>query len=203
MHYPPGHRKVPQRWFRACLHSPIPSKSFSLNSQIPVQTNKLRLQAHLSSQTGSHKGRSTIVLFLGNAIFVSGDYRLMPESNGLDVMEDLSDFWEWIRSGELQRGVNKLKGGVEADLEKVIAYGESAGGTLAVSSGFSHPDVGKSPKILFIEGVLGGLTTIYFQISKTLLTTTAGGQVGPWFWSTLWVGRIKVTSTYSSRVRCG
>jgi acetyl esterase/lipase len=72
-------------------------------------------------------------------MFVAGDYRLMPESNGLDIMEDLSDFWKWVRDGSLQRHLNSFKPGVEADLSKVLAYGESAGGTLAIQSGFTQP----------------------------------------------------------------
>ena len=70
----------------------------------------------------------------------------MPESNGLDILEDLSDFWKWVRGGEMQKEVERLGKGIEADLEKVIAYGESAGGTLAVLSGFSQPDIGPFPK---------------------------------------------------------
>ena len=65
-------------------------------------------------------------------MFVSADYRLMPESSGLDILDDVSDFWKWVKGGELQREVGKLKQGVEADLEKLIVYGESAGGTLAL-----------------------------------------------------------------------
>lgn len=66
----------------------------------------------------------------------------MPESNGLDILEDLSDFWTWIRGGEMQKEIERFSKGVEADLEKVVAYGESAGGTLAVLSGFSQPGFG-------------------------------------------------------------
>ena len=72
-------------------------------------------------------------------MFVAPDYRLMPESTGLDIMEDLSDFWKWVRGGELQKHLDSFKPGVEADLSKIIAYGESAGGTLAIRSGFTQP----------------------------------------------------------------
>lgn len=64
----------------------------------------------------------------------------MPESTGLDIYEDLSDFWKWVRDGSLQKHLDTFKPGVEADLSKVIAYGESAGGSLAIQSGFTQPD---------------------------------------------------------------
>ena len=71
-------------------------------------------------------------------MIVAADYRLMPESSGLDIMEDLSDFWTWVREG-LQGHLSKARPEIEADLEKIIAYGESAGGTLAIQSGFVQP----------------------------------------------------------------
>jgi len=73
-----------------------------------------------------------------SAMIVAADYRLMPESNGLDIMEDLSDFWTWVRQS-LQDHLSKARPGIEADQEKIIAYGESAGGTLAIQSGFVQP----------------------------------------------------------------
>jgi len=76
---------------------------------------------------------------LNSAIFIIPDYRLMPESTGLDIYEDLSDFWKWVRDGSLQKHLDSFKPGVEADLSKVLAYGESAGGTLAIQSGFTQP----------------------------------------------------------------
>jgi hypothetical protein len=41
---------------------------------------------------------------LHSAIIVSPDYRMLPEANGLDIMKDLSDFWEWGTYG-LETGV--------------------------------------------------------------------------------------------------
>ena len=63
----------------------------------------------------------------------------MPESNGLDIMADVSDFWSWLGGGALQTHLYSFKPGVEADLSKVIVYGESAGGYLAIQSGLTQP----------------------------------------------------------------
>jgi acetyl esterase/lipase len=76
-----------------------------------------------------------------SAIIIAADYRLLPESNGTDIMADIYDFWTWVREEEgLQAHLlAKARPGIEADLDKTIAYGESAGGTLAIQSAFLQP----------------------------------------------------------------
>ncbi|KAF4632861.1 hypothetical protein G7Y89_g5253 [Cudoniella acicularis] len=83
-----------------------------------------------------------------SAIIVSANYRLLPESNGTDIMEDVSDFWTWIRE-DLQSYLTRVKPGIEADLSKVIVHGGSAGGTLALQSGLTQPQG-------FIKAVIAG-----------------------------------------------
>jgi acetyl esterase/lipase len=73
-----------------------------------------------------------------SAVIVAADHRLMPESTGSDILEDVSDFYNWVRDG-LRGHLSKAAPGIEADLDKVISYGESAGGYLAIQSGFSQP----------------------------------------------------------------
>jgi acetyl esterase/lipase len=63
---------------------------------------------------------------LHSAIVVAGDYRLLPESTGADICEDLQDFWSWVRNG-LQGFLDKVRPGLEADLSKIIVHGGSAG----------------------------------------------------------------------------
>ena len=75
---------------------------------------------------------------LHSAIIVTPDYRLMPESSGLDVLEDVSDFWKWLRK-DLQHHLDKLKPGVEADLSRLLVHGESTGGYLSIQSALSQP----------------------------------------------------------------
>jgi acetyl esterase/lipase len=60
----------------------------------------------------------------------------MPESNGLDIMDDICHFWKWIRS-DLPDYLTKSAPGI--DLSKAIAYGDSAGGYLAIQSGLRQP----------------------------------------------------------------
>ncbi|KAK9489517.1 Alpha/Beta hydrolase protein [Lipomyces doorenjongii] len=57
---------------------------------------------------------------LNSAIIVTPDYRLIPESNGLDILDDIA-------------------GIVKAHLSKIIVHGASAGGHLATISEFTQP----------------------------------------------------------------
>jgi acetyl esterase/lipase len=54
------------------------------------------------------------------------------------LYEDVSDFWDWTRK-DLQPFLTSTRPGVEADLDKVLVQGESAGGTIALVSAFSQP----------------------------------------------------------------
>jgi len=72
-----------------------------------------------------------------SAILVMPDYRLMPEANGTEILEDVSDFWKWLRS-DLQSHLAKTTK-IKADLSKVLVSGESAGGHLSIQSGILQP----------------------------------------------------------------
>jgi Tfp pilus assembly PilM family ATPase len=60
---------------------------------------------------------------LHSAIIVSPDYQMLPEANGMDIMQDLSDFWQWVDQ-DLQK---QLATGIEVDLDKILLEGGSAG----------------------------------------------------------------------------
>lgn len=109
----------------------------------------------------------------------------MPESTGLDVMEDLSDFWKWVRGGDLQKHLDSFKPGVEADLSKVLAYGESAGGTMAVQSGFTQPGFIKAviatyPKMTSTvkrDKPIMGAPTIPLEVLESHLKAMVPGRI--------------------------
>ena len=67
-----------------------------------------------------------------SAIVISPDYRLIPEANGLDILQDVRDFFSWLTTPNI---LNKyLPDGVSADLGNILVTGESAGGWLALQS---------------------------------------------------------------------
>lgn len=75
-----------------------------------------------------------------DAIFVVPDYRLIPEAAGLDILEDVADFWTWTREA-LPGLLAELAPGIETDLSDVAVMGESAGGYLAIQSALLHPEI--------------------------------------------------------------
>lgn len=75
-----------------------------------------------------------------SAIIVSPNYRLLPESSVLEVLEDVEDHWRWLHQSLpllLQRETNNT---VKADLSRIMTIGDSAGGYLSLQMGLSHPD---------------------------------------------------------------
>lgn len=60
-------------------------------------------------------------------ILVSCDYRLLPESSGKGILEDIEDLWSWVH-GRLQQALEVMTNGRNtADLQRVLLAGESAG----------------------------------------------------------------------------
>lgn len=73
-----------------------------------------------------------------DAIMVFPDYRLLPGiESSLDVLDDVTDFFAWLFAGGIS-GV--LDPRISADLDSVLVCGESAGGWLALQSGFLQKD---------------------------------------------------------------
>ncbi|GKZ38314.1 hypothetical protein AbraIFM66950_010444 [Aspergillus brasiliensis] len=75
-----------------------------------------------------------------SAIIVSPNYRLLPESSVLEVLEDVEDHWKWLHQSLptlLERETNAT---VKADLSRIMTIGDSAGGYLSLQMALSHPD---------------------------------------------------------------
>ncbi|KIL88510.1 hypothetical protein FAVG1_08592 [Fusarium avenaceum] len=62
-----------------------------------------------------------------NFILVSCDYRLIPESNGIKVLEDIQDAWSWVQNSLSEAIGTMTSGKSRADLGRVLLAGESAG----------------------------------------------------------------------------
>lgn len=62
------------------------------------------------------------------AIIVSPDYRLLPESQGSDILNDMDDFWKWLIAGGIESGLRSGGfGGITTDVTRTLVLGESAG----------------------------------------------------------------------------
>lgn len=73
-----------------------------------------------------------------SAILVTPNYRLMPEARGMDIISDTRSFYAWLAT-EFPSYLEGIAPGMSVDFEKVLNYGESAGGYLAVHSALSLP----------------------------------------------------------------
>ncbi|KAJ5381778.1 uncharacterized protein N7496_004206 [Penicillium cataractarum] len=83
------------------------------------------------------------------AILVTPDYRLLPESSGLDILSDLDSFWSWMQN-DFEPSLSSAypSSTIKPDLGKILVAGESAGGYLAAQSMLLHPEVNMAAVIL-------------------------------------------------------
>ncbi|KAF7587449.1 hypothetical protein BBP40_007220 [Aspergillus hancockii] len=75
-----------------------------------------------------------------DAIIVSANYRFLPEATGVQVLEDVDDFWSWLHSSDLKDLLAAQDAPIELDLDRVLAAGDSAGGLLSIYLTLSYPD---------------------------------------------------------------
>jgi acetyl esterase/lipase len=95
-----------------------------------------------------------------SAIWVAPDYRLLPESKGLAILSNSSDFWTWVQE-ELPSYLRSLGNGMEPDYEHVMAYGESAGGYLALQTALTQGNLVKA--VIAAFPMVDVDTPYYFQ----------------------------------------
>ncbi|KAL4910526.1 hypothetical protein BDW74DRAFT_184425 [Aspergillus multicolor] len=70
------------------------------------------------------------------AVIVSANYRLMPEATGLDIYDDIVDFWSWLGSSTVSDILTNHTTPTEFDFAHLLVTGESAGGLLSINSAF-------------------------------------------------------------------
>src|SRR5256885_5093150 len=70
------------------------------------------------------------------AIIISPDYRLLPEANGADTLNDVESFWDWLHS--ILPSIAK-SWHARPDLTKIACCGQSCGGRLATQSALLFP----------------------------------------------------------------
>ncbi|KAI9838859.1 MAG: hypothetical protein M1819_004066 [Sarea resinae] len=73
-----------------------------------------------------------------SAIVIAPDHRLMPENTGLDILEDLDDFWAWTRDS-LPELLSRYKQPLEISIQNILVVGQSAGGYLAAQAAIARP----------------------------------------------------------------
>ncbi len=66
------------------------------------------------------------------AIVITADYRMLPEANALDILQDIRDLFDWIATPNNLEA--HLPPGIAPDLDHLLVTGESAGGWLALQA---------------------------------------------------------------------
>jgi len=74
------------------------------------------------------------------AIIVAADYRLAPEANGTDILNDMEAFWSWLAT-TLPSIAHAQAWQAQPDLTRILCVGQSTGGCLAVQSALLHPEL--------------------------------------------------------------
>ncbi|OQE12713.1 hypothetical protein PENFLA_c064G01710 [Penicillium flavigenum] len=74
-----------------------------------------------------------------SAIIVSPDYRLLPESSVMEILEDVEDNWKWIHQALPAFLEQQTQGTIQPDLSRIMCVGDSAGGYLSLQMGLNHP----------------------------------------------------------------
>lgn len=60
-------------------------------------------------------------------MIISPNYRLLPEAKGVDILQDLNNFWSWLSTGVEQSLASVGLSNIKLDLGQLLVVGESAG----------------------------------------------------------------------------
>lgn len=79
-----------------------------------------------------------------DAILICPEYRMLPESKGTELVQDIMDFFPWMHQSlntflESRKATDKVGAGKVADLDKILVLGESAGATCVLLSALRQP----------------------------------------------------------------
>ncbi|KIW10898.1 hypothetical protein PV08_10197 [Exophiala spinifera] len=102
-----------------------------------------------------------------DAIVVSPDYRLLPESTGQDVLEDLEDFWRWLTgTGSSPPGDVSIPddNDDQARRDVVVSFEDYVAQIVSESPAVVHPDLSR---ILVSGGSAGGFCATHLALSHS------------------------------------
>lgn len=98
-------------------------------------------------------------------MIVTPDYRLRPEHEMIDGIDDVRSFWKWVEGG-MKDVVHQYLPSLEIDIENLLVGGESAGGYYTAQTALLG--MTKLPiKVLFLQYPALDLTA-GFRVPETL-----------------------------------
>jgi len=77
-----------------------------------------------------------------SAILISANYRLLPASNGADILSDISSFYDWLTSPSssgFASYLSTISPSHAPNLSQILTIGESAGGFAAIYAALTQP----------------------------------------------------------------
>lgn len=75
-----------------------------------------------------------------DAVIVSPNYRLLPESTSPEIFSDIEDFWAWLHSSAVTELLTTSSTPTCLDLDRILTAGDSAGGLLSICLGLAHAE---------------------------------------------------------------
>lgn len=102
-------------------------------------------------------------LLASNYAVVSADYRLAPETKLDEILQDVSDIIKWIKLNGQQK--------FNIDTNKIVAAGGSAGGYLALTTGF---DKKSSPNVIITISAPTGFSAANIQMGDLSVLNQPG-----------------------------
>ncbi|OJD22839.1 hypothetical protein ACJ73_05809 [Blastomyces percursus] len=127
---------------------------FIIPKQLPSGARPLLMRFHGGGFCEGEAEASMRPFFLELALkhgaaILAPDYRLRPEHEIVDGLEDTRSFWKWVEH-EMPIVVSKSLPGLELDLNSLLVCGESAGGYHAAQTALLGM-TGLSIKALFLQ----------------------------------------------------
>lgn len=112
---------------------------FVIPKELPKGPRPLLVRYHGGGWTEGEAEASLRPFFLEmalkhGAVILTPDYRLRPEHEITEGLDDLRSFWQWIEQRDAQQVVHKSYPDLELDVNNLLVGGESAGGYLTLQT---------------------------------------------------------------------
>lgn len=85
-------------WVTDCMKDGFPLGKFLILLLVSSRTLPVKLQ-HQDKISDSYELQRLLDLCISiPSLLIAPDYRLLPEANGVDILSDLEDFWQWLHN---------------------------------------------------------------------------------------------------------
>ncbi|KAK3306719.1 Alpha/Beta hydrolase protein [Chaetomium strumarium] len=137
---------------------------FIVPDQLPSGPRPLLVRFHGGGWVEGEAEASIRAFFLElslkhGAVILTPNYRLRPEHQLTDGMDDIHSFWQWVEDGSAQRALSTSRPDVAVDVGNLMVAGESTGGHIAVLTALL-PLTSLAINVLFLQYPTLNLTDV-------------------------------------------